>query len=357
MSINLNNLPYVKPIVSREGLLKHMSEWDIFTRYLNCNIKLKEPMSSPFRKDTTPSFAIYRNNYGKILYNDFVLGGGDCFQFVKYLFNYTSWYEVYSRIAIDFFIDHNFHCSDKVDNKFTGKKPELNKQPPKQKELKLAVSVRGWEDYDREYWTKYSIGLTTLRRYNVHPIDYIIFRTDEEKEKIIKSDKHAYCYIEKKDGVTSHKIYQPFSSYKWFGDVNTSIWQGWEQLPTYNDILILTKSLKDIMCISDTCRLPAVSLQSEKIKPKKSIINSLKKRFTNIFVLYDNDYDKSSNYGQIFSSELCEEFDLINLKIPSKWKAKDYSDLVKKEGSYLARKILENLISESKIEKYNDVPF
>jgi len=352
MSINLNNLPYTKPIVSRDLILKDITEWDIFNKYIKTPFKLKEPFSSPFRKDTTPSFAIYTNSEGKLLYNDFVAGGGDCFQFVKYLFNYQSWHEVYSRIAIDFWIDYKYYCSDKIANDFKNPKPKTGTKPPKQRNLNLGVTTREWEDKDFKYWKQFGITIRTLRKYNVYPISHIIFKSIV-REKIINADTLAYAYIEKKDSKISYKIYQPHSKYKWFGSVNTSIWQGWSQLPLYDEMLILTKSLKDVMAITQICGLPAVSLQSEKTKPKINVLNQLKKRFSKIYVLYDNDYDKQINYGQEFAHKLCDIFELTNLRIPDNWESKDFSDLVKNEGKDIAKSLLQSLIEKNN----NEIPF
>lgn len=355
MKINLNKLPYVKPIINRERILSKITEFDIYNKYIKEDIKLKEPISSPFREDNIPSFAIYRNCEGKLLYNDFVLGGGNCFQFVKYLFGYNSWFEVYSRIGIDFWLDLDFYCSDTLKkNDINNTKPKIGKKPKPSEDFELGISVRVLEDYDIRYWKNHGISLQSLKKYNVFPIDYIIFKK-KSREEIIKADKYAYAYIEKKDNKISYKIYQPFSKYKWFGDVNISIWQGWSQLPSHSDILIITKSLKDVMAINENCKLASVSLQSEKTKPKTSVMHELKRRFTTIYVLYDNDFDKSTNYGQVFARELYEEYDLINIRIPDKYKAKDYTDLIKKYGKKQATNILSEEIN--RINNIKEIPF
>ena len=112
------------------------------------------------------------------------------------------------------------------------------------------------------------------------------------------------------------------------------MWQGWKQLPEKGDELIITKSLKDVMSIDSILGIPAVSLQSEGTKPKPHIIQELKNRFKTIYLLYDNDFDKEKNWGQIFAKELYKEFDMINLMIPSEFESKDFSDLVKNVDNF-----------------------
>ena len=92
------------------------------------------------------------------------------------------------------------------------------------------------------------VTIPTLNSFNVTPISY--FWLDDS---IIKADTRAYAYGEKKDGMTSYKIYQPNSkSMKWLSNVDKTIHQGYTNLPASGELLIITKSLKDVMSLHDT---------------------------------------------------------------------------------------------------------
>jgi len=358
--VNLNNLKHNDGFISRDILKKELHDYEIFRHYIDYDFKVNEVFSSPFREDNIPSFGIFRGKKtNELIYNDFILGGGDVFTFVKYYFKYNTWYETYSRIAIDFSLDDKYVCKD-LSSKSLVKQSSFKKPEELTKNIDLKVTIRKWSSVDKYYWKQFGINLKTLKKYNVFPITHVFF-IYEDKNKIIKTDKLAYCFIENKDGKKTYKIYQPKSKYKWFNNHDYSVWQGWEQLPSEGKDLIITKSLKDVMCIHDLTGMPSCSLQSETTTPKENIIYELKKRFNNIYLLYDNDFDKKENHGQIFGLSLCKKYNLTNIVIPTKYKCKDISDLTKKVGKTKAKQILIKLIKESEDlcddDYYNGVPF
>ena len=346
MVINLN-----KKLVTKESLLKEIDDWDIFKLYIKEDIDLKRNISSPLRNDDErPSFGLFIGDDAEICFNDFVLGKGDCIKFVMLKFG-LNFFEALSKIVIDANLENDFN----VKNTFkTNINASANYKSREEivKELnstKLGKKSREWKLHDLTFWNQFGITKLTLEKYNVTPISHIFLG-----DKIITADKHAYCFTEKKDGVVTYKIYQPFNKdYKWLNNHNESVWQGWEQLPNNKNIkeydhkyLIITKSLKDVMAIYDVCQIPAISLQAESVKPKKHIIDLLKERFEHIFILYDNDYDKDVNWGREFGLKLAEEFGLIQLEINEDLQSKDFSDLVKNHSKFIAKEYLENNIKE-----------
>jgi len=328
----------IKPLITRDVIRDNILDESIYTYYMNTHkIKIGSVMSSPFRDDKTPSFGFFESKEGYIIYNDFVKGGGDCFKFVKELFQYTRWYDVYSRIAIDFGLHKRFKCNEDLDSD-SNKKVKQRKRKIKisrKEKCEIQVNRRSWEKHDIDYWSKFNIDLKILKDYNVSPIKYIFLN-----KKPIAADKHAYVYTEWKDSVQTLKIYQPYSEYKWFTNSDNSVWQGWTQLPKSGSKLIITKSLKDVMSIINTTGIPAISLQNEKAKPKDNIIDQLKLRFDNIFVFFDNDYDKEENWGQLSAQEICKEYSLRNVCLSEVYKSKDFSELVDNYDKNLAKTIL-----------------
>jgi hypothetical protein len=305
-------------------------------------------MKSPLReKDDNPSFGYFPGENNEIYFKDFVLGGGDFIKFVEIKFG-IPYYDAMSRIIIDFSLGDHFFFNPQPAMK------SVSIDNPQKKEdvirstapIKLTKRARKWAAHDYAYWNQFGVTKNILNEYKVEPIDYIFINTFP-----IKVDKYAYCFIEHKDGKETYKIYQPFNlEYKWRNNHDYSTWQGWNQLPRSCEFLIITKSLKDVMSIVSTTKYPAVSLQAESVIPKDHIINELKSRFNEIYVLYDNDYDKDLNWGQKYATNLVHKFNLTNIVINAEWKSKDYSDAVKNHGSKKAKKILEESIA-------NGLPF
>jgi hypothetical protein len=322
-NINLN-----KELVTKELILTHIQDVDIYRYYTECEVILKKAIKSPFGDDDKPSFSYFPGDTGEICFNDFRLGSGDCIKFVQIMFG-LNFFEALSKIVIDFNLTFYFNYKD-INNK-TIKKYNPNDYDKRNlilenaSNFKLGKRKRDWTAYDLSFWYQFGIDLNTLKKYRVQPIKYIFLNGHP-----IAADKYAYCFIEEKDNEQTIKIYQPFNTkYKWLNNHDSSVWQGWEQLPKTGEELIITKSLKDVMSLKCLLDIPSVSLQAEGTKPKDSVIQELKDRFKKIYILYDNDYDKKENWGQIFAKELSQSYDFINLCIPDYLKSKDFSDLVK----------------------------
>jgi len=335
MIIDLNKN---KQLITKQAILQHIQDIDIYRKYLNQEINLKQPMLSPLMKDNKPSLGFFIGENNEICFNDFRIGKGDAIRFVQ-LLEGISYFDALSKIAVDFNLDKDYICKNitKSDiksntNNYLSREEILSKVGS----LYLNKKKRDWQIHDIVYWSDYGISIETLKFYNVEPLDYIFIN-----DKIIKADKHCYCFTEYKDNKETYKIYQPFNiKYKWLNSHNDSVWQGWEQLPNKGDDLIITKSLKDVMALYEVTGYSAVSLQSEGILPKHHVFSQLDERFQTIYSLYDNDFDKDENWGKIFGDKIAREFGLIESYIPDKYKCKDFSDLVKQYGKDKAKYIL-----------------
>jgi len=323
-------------MVSKQGLLKYLTDLEIYQKYIDEEIIPGKSMLSPLRKENTPSFGFFRGQSGEICFNDFLLGSGDCIKFVQMKFNLT-FFEALSKIATDFDMEEDFivkKMNKTVTNdiQIIGRDEFLDKATT----FDLKKTSRKWALHDVTFWEQYGISISTLEKFNVQPISHFHINN-----KIIKAEKYAYCFIEFKDDRETYKIYQPYSEkYKWLNSHNNSIWQGWSQLPTKGHDLIITKSLKDVMAIYEVTGISAVALQCENVLPKRHVFEELEKRFTVIYGFYDNDFDKEENWGRIFGQKLCSTYGLIYMEIDDEYRAKDFSDLVKSLGREKAKQII-----------------
>lgn len=338
--MDLNSKKYLdKPLVTKQGILEHIQDIDVYKKYMDGkDVELRGGLHSPLRNDPNPSFGFFIGKDGEVCFKDFVTGSGDFVKFVQMKFN-IDFIQALSKIIVDFNIQDNFVYKkyNVVATATSYDKQDRTDLVKDGNPIRLNKRSRNWKMYDVKFWSDFGITKNTLDRYHVKPIDYIFIN-----EQIIKADKYAYCFTEFKDGVETFKIYQPFSDkYKWLNNHDYSTWQGWEQLPEEGKDLIITKSLKDVMAITEVYGIPAVSLQAESVTPKTHIIEELKNRFFNVYLLYDNDFDKEENWGQIFAKKLSKEFDIDNIFIPAIYKSKDFSDLIKNTNKEKSITILE----------------
>lgn len=335
MVLNLN-----KTIVSKEGILEHIQDIDIYNFYANQPVDLSGNQLSPLREEKKNSFGYFVGKSDEICFNDFVLGTGDCIRFVELMFGLT-YFEALSQIATDFDIVDKFSYCKKME-KTTTENKDIKKQN-RDEVLRtvninqLGVRRRNWAAHDLLYWDQFGISKKTLVKYDVSPIDYIFYNVNKAP---IKADKYAYVFNEFKDDKHTMKIYQPFNKdFKWLNNHDDSVWQGWTQMPEKGEILIITKSLKDVMSITEVLGYNSIALQSESVTPKQHILDELNSKFNTLYLLYDNDFDKEYNIGRVLGAKIVEDQPIIQLEIPTVYKCKDFSDLVAKYGVHNAKEI------------------
>jgi len=330
-----------------EDVYKYTDHYDLFRHYIG-DFKIGKPILSPLRKEDIPSFSIFTKE-GKVLFNDFVLGGGDIVRFVMLRFS-LNFGEAINKIIQDSGLDDKFRS----DLTYTPK-TVVFRHDKKIVDTKYTISVkrRVWALYDTQFWSQYGISKETLRKYKVAALNYVFYNKYSRK-----CDKYAYCFLELKDSIESYTIYQPFNKEnKWRKSHDSSVFYGWTQLPEKGDILIITKSLKDVMTIDSITNIPTVALQNEKIFPKPQVIDELKQRFKTIYLLYDNDFGNEekgkTNYGRKFGKDIAEKFNLNQIEIPDffaeNYKAKDISDLAKNAGIEYVKTMLTTDIKNYKI--------
>lgn len=314
-NINLNSFLYNENI-TKNDLFEIILQEDIYSHYLGEKIVAGSKMNSPFREDNVPSFGFFyrRDKSGILMFNDLATpDSGDAIVFVMKMFN-LGYKDSLFKIAYDFGLSDVEVTREK--------KAIINSQRiKKQKEnISMGIKKRGWKKRDAEFWKSFNISKKTLKFYNVYPVSHVFYNNN-----IIAADDYAYAYLEYKDSKVTYKIYQPFSpNFKWSGNVDRSIHQGYTQLPKKGKVLIVTKSLKDVMSIRDTIRIPSVALQSESIMMKQSVMSEYLSRFEKIFCLFDNDKP-----GRLFTRQFIKEYKIPYLFMPYIKKVTDFSDYVK----------------------------
>jgi len=306
-------------------ILSKITEYDIFVYYCPSFKQLNKPFCSELRPDRKPTASIVAWN-GKLLYKDF--GHSDhsfnCFRYVQHKFscNFTSALRI---IDCDFNLKLNAQTSEVA---FTMGAMGYKQRQPKITESHTLIlkKRRQFSQEDEKFWTKYFISKKTLVIFDVEPISHYWVNGNRFS---CKSITYAYKFGNR------FKIYSPFGDkFKWSSNVKSTDIQGLNQLPDTGNMVFLTSSLKDVMCLY-TAGYNAIALQSEMQNPDKKLIKDLQTRFKEVYVLYDNDYDKPNNPGQTMARKICEEFNLVNVYIPDEYESKDPSDLVSSIGGSL----------------------
>lgn len=307
------------------------SDFDIAHKYLGITC-VPEVINSPLRQDNNPSLGLFINNRTNSLwFKDFGSGEkGSLYDLLARMWN-VSKDKVYDRILEDMPAPALIRKHGvKVYRKSAGK---------------VKVRVREWRDYDIAYWDSYGISLPWLKFGEIYPISHIVI-TKNGHSYPIPAEKYAYVYVERKDGIVSFKIYQPYSKeYKWVSKHDSSVWDLWTKIPEKGDKLIITSSRKDALAIWSNTGIPALSLQGEGYIPKEHVVQQLKDRYNKVYVLYDNDFQSEENHGRMYGKMIAERFNVTQIEIPEKWESKDPSDLVKNHGREVLREVIYELVN------------
>lgn len=293
--------------ITLDWILSKVTEYDIYAKYIG-QFKVGMIYNSPFRKDKNPSFGIYYSKRTKqLLFKDH--GTGECGNVIKFVSLFTGKTE------------YNDILSDIVDklNITNNTKLVSSKQYILPTETVIGVVRQEFTDVDINYWKQFNISINTLKKFNVNSIKYYL--CNGIVKGTYKRENPMYAY----KVYNNFKIYRPLADKytKWRNNLTDYDIQGYEQLPQKGDILFITKSMKDVMCLHEM-GYPAVSPSSESTFLPKDVLEQLKTRFKRIIILFDRDVA-----GVKRSRKLSRETGLEAIFINKKFKAKDVSDAVK----------------------------
>lgn len=326
-----------KPNLTKELILSRFSEEQIMEYYLHIPIK-KGLFRSPLRRDREPTCSLYRNKSGTLIFKDFATGQHlNVFEIVQTMYN-CKFYDALKIIANDFGIIR--------DSNLPRNPGKINKNPIKieDKEMsKIQVEIQDFTELELKWWKRYGITPEILKKYNVYSCKHVFLNGN----LVAKSQQHCPIFgyyggmIKKdKEKLELWKIYFPNrKSYKWMTNYSKDKIQGYKQLPKKGKLLIITKSLKDVMSLSQF-NIPACAPNSEVLFIKDSVLKELKQRFENIIVWYDTDLAGVSNLRKIRK----QYPELYYYIIPRKYKEKDFTDFYKKYGKEKSKNLLLNLI-------------
>lgn len=311
--------------VTLDWILSKVTEYDIYSAYIG-NFKVGMIYNSPFRQDKNPSFGCYYSRTTKqLMFKDH--GTGDCgnvIKFVSLLTGLTNYSDILNNIVNKLKITNNTQLVS-------------SKQYISSKETVIGVVRQDFTLTDTNYWSQFNISLNTLKKFGVSSIKYYL--CDGIVKGIYKDTNPMYAYK-----VYNHfKIYRPLADKytKWRNNLTENDIQGFKQLPKTGDILIITKSMKDVMCLYEM-GIPAISPSSESTFIPDKALEQLKKRFKRIIILFDRD-KAGVKYLRKMSVKTGLEGFLLNKKL----KSKDVSDSIKLNGFEETKKFIEKEITKS----------
>ncbi len=228
--------------ISAELILSKISEYDIFRFYMpNNGWKLGQATYSPFRDEKNPSFLVGVRG-DTIMFIDFgdTSMKGDCFEFVKKLYNIPTFHEVLIKIDNDF----NLGIGSGSDSKEYKKIIKSYSQPEMvSKDYSfIQVKTRSFTHEELAYWNEYYQDIEDLKANNVFSIAEVYLN---KKRIVIPDNELRFGYLY--DG--HWKIYRPFSDRRWKwmpNNVPITAMDGKDDITNCN-VAFINKSKKDYM--------------------------------------------------------------------------------------------------------------
>lgn len=326
----------IPPEITKELILESIPQEEIFRKYLGIEVEYNELLCSPIRRDVNPTCS-FKWFDGKLYFRDFSeVRAKDCFNVVQEVFS-CNFYAALHIIARDFNIIQSTGS--------TGYTRSSVDTPSNSKgNSKSIIQVRKcrFRRDDINYLRSYHINSKICKRYNVYSVDNV-WLNGERIWTYRRSDPAiGYYFGLDKQGNQKWKIYFYKRKDRFRFLTNTNRINGWIQIPEEGDLLIITKALKDVMCL-DVFGIPAIAMQSETTIPYDYIIGELQNRFTDIYTLFD--FDKT---GIRMANIIKREYDIKPLLLTNgrfnsvDYGYKDFSDYLKGEGFDSANRLIEH---------------
>jgi hypothetical protein len=296
-----------------------VSDYEIYSFYLGVIVTGPCYLNSPFHTDVHPSFSLYRRkNSPSVRWKDHATGsGGDVLDFVSKLHYNISISETLAQINQDLKLGH-LSKPTRLTEKRQFKVTELKAA---NETSELSIQSKPYDKEELDYWGKYGITEKLLLQFKVFAVLNVFINNTVVWSK--RKGQPIFVYVFQKDAHTTFKVYRPLSpkKEKWLSNTDHSVIQGWDQLDPTGDILILTKSLKDVMVLR-TLGYNAISLQQEVGSIKPNVLDQLKDRFKEIFILYD--FDRA---GVIGTNKLRKRFPFLQPRFLLWTRNKPFKDI------------------------------
>lgn len=325
--------------ITLDDIFSKVSEYELWKYYCSNFEGLEKPFRSEFYNDNNPDCWIYKANNNRLKYKDF--GTGENYGIIEYIQRkYNSTFkECITIISNDFKL-----AKSKILVNNETRLLNFEENIPRIK-ARIDILHQPFNFTDYSFWNQYKIPLTLLQEYDVFSCKQIyLIKKDKITTYNYTKTNPIYAYRFVNDGEYSYKIYFPYAdkSYKWLNNCNDSIIQGFDQLPLIGDLLIITKSLKDVMCLR-MLGYSAISLQGEHNNLPSELYNKISNRFNSIVSLYDNDTS-----GKLGAKKLLDNWNILPIFVPKETNYKDISDYIQQYDLKKGKKLIDKLIWEIK---------
>lgn len=324
--------------ITLDDIYSKISDYELWRKYCINFIDIDKPFLSDLYDDKNPSCRIFYNNSNKLIYKDFGNGGitYGIFDYIQAKYS-ISFKQCIQMIVSDFNLSNFTKKSNNVINN------TINNDVLIKPKVKIQIVEKPFNIYDYNYWNQYNISLEQLNGEEIYSCKYIYLTTNKGITYKYESNKNNPIYAWKEYDLELNfigwKVYMPNSNSKWLNNASNDAIQGIKTLKYNSNLLIITKSRKDIL-VYNNLGYEAISLASENIMLKINAYNHFNDNYDKIVINYDNDDE-----GIKGTYKLKHEYGFDNFYIDE---YKDVSDYCKQYGLIKTKEMIDNKIKELK---------
>ena len=328
----------LEPEITQEFIFsKGINQESIMQHYTGIDVTSKKLHLSPFRNDHKVTCALYTSGSNILYLHDFATNEHiNCFQVVmkKYGVNY---YEALKIIAQDFGLIKGDKPVKEV--------PIIVKSLKPTESARIQVQIKDFTERELEWWKSFGITKKFLKKYHIYSLQHVFLNGELRFTSTENSPIYGYYFGKDKNGVEKWKCYFPLKTeYRFINNLSKKILQGYHQLPKTGDLLVITKSMKDVVALYGF-GIPAVSPNSETLFVDDKKLEEFKKRFKHILVLYDNDRPGKHNMWLIR-----KQHPELNYFFLPWYLSKDFTDSIKLVGVENMKEYVDEFMSNYKFK-------
>jgi hypothetical protein len=327
---------------SDSDILERVDEYSLYCHYLGQIYQdpdfeplIGKKYNSPIRPgDDAPSFNVFERwyNTGHILLNSEFLwkdhgsnlhGPMDIFDLVMFMHHLPSRIHAKWKICGDFNLGEAPSLAGFTNSSL------LYHEPKYMEPINIKIKSRNFNARDLMYWNQFGVDEWTLNRFNCTAVDCYWLQDSKQVPLFPKGIGFAYRIFER------YQLYFPLQEKKKRFRTNwTDVCiPGFKQLDrSRTDLCIITKSYKDIMCLSAR-GYNVIAPRGENIMLPAECIQWLQKTYKRTVTLFDNDDKHKAKF-----------YPFEELHIPLDTGVKDPTDYCSRYGIEATDRLLKQLL-------------
>ena len=329
----------LEPKITKEYIeSKGINQESIMQYYTGLDVSSKKLMLSPFRIDNHNTVSFYKSKSNILYLHDFATNEHiNCYQAVMKKFG-VNYYEALKIIAKDFGLIQG-------SNNYSLNKPILVNSLKETESSNIQAQIKKYTEKELEWWKQFGISVKTLKKFHVFSIENVFLNGELRFTSSDKCPIYGYYFGKDKNYKEKWKIYFPLKTEcRFINSLSKKVLQGYHQLPKTGELLVITKSMKDLMAMYEF-GIPAVSPNSETLFIDDKKLEEFKNRFKHILVLYDNDRPGMHNMWSIR-----KQHPELNYYFLPWYLAKDFTDSIKLVGVENMKEYVNEFMSNYKFK-------